>query len=358
LISSTNEPLQLPLLSTIPPSISKDAIKSFDELLLYAGIRNGVEVEEKLCGNQVVYSNLAASFINRGVGNPSLRDEIYCQLMKQLTNNQSKFARDRLWGLLYLTLHYFLPSKHLERFLIKFLYDNFVTYIFRKREEDIHVQGMSRTTIETKPSSTNLRGTVGPKMPTRKEELVISFDSDSSLSAQMCLNILHINTLFCGNGSSYGLKKTGTYARDTTMPAMGPMVANQKTTLLLMNMKDRNRLFGTHLSYIMFHQVNRLRTSLLITNTPTNNELGFFFVIIININNNLKNINYIFCDIFVFSVARMNFELPPYGKKEEKEKPFVPLYQYYLPKFIVFLSMKVISLDGLNTEVCVTYVYV
>lgn len=55
----------------------------------------------------------------------NLIDEIFCQLVKQLTDNRShhKDSIQRGWKLMTIVLNYFLPSEHLRIYLFRYLHD-------------------------------------------------------------------------------------------------------------------------------------------------------------------------------------------------------------------------------------------
>ena len=51
-----------------------------------------------------------------GIGNIGLRDEIYCQIMKQLQGNPGDVSTRRYWKLLHLCFKFF-PPKDTENYL-------------------------------------------------------------------------------------------------------------------------------------------------------------------------------------------------------------------------------------------------
>ena len=55
---------------------------------------------------------------------PAVRDEIYCQLVKQLIDNPGKASVSRGWNLMALCLSTFPPSDEFENFLELFLRTN------------------------------------------------------------------------------------------------------------------------------------------------------------------------------------------------------------------------------------------
>lgn len=50
-----------------------------------------------------------------------LRDELFCQLMKQLTDNNSNYGEDRGWDLMYLATGITYPSYAVMKELLEFL---------------------------------------------------------------------------------------------------------------------------------------------------------------------------------------------------------------------------------------------
>jgi len=59
--------------------------------------------------------------VRRGYSEPALRDEIYCQIIKQLTNNVKTQSVNRGSSLLLIALYVFSPSRELENYLEVFI---------------------------------------------------------------------------------------------------------------------------------------------------------------------------------------------------------------------------------------------
>ncbi|KAM7540512.1 hypothetical protein Aperf_G00000029843 [Anoplocephala perfoliata] len=87
--------------------------------------------------------------VGSGIENPQLRDEIYCQILKQITKNSSVYSRSRGWILLILCAGCFPPS-HLDAALKSYLEANASEYATTclKRLEQIN-----RTGTRTMPPS-------------------------------------------------------------------------------------------------------------------------------------------------------------------------------------------------------------
>lgn len=62
--------------------------------------------------------------LTSGVFHGELRDEIYCQVVKQLTKNPGMESVFRGWELMSVLVVTFPPSKNFEQYLIKFLSDH------------------------------------------------------------------------------------------------------------------------------------------------------------------------------------------------------------------------------------------
>lgn len=113
----SNEPIHTSLTRLdgggVDPAAKKHATRIFKNILGYMGDR------------QYSYPILLAQEVTRcGLECPSVRDEIYCQLVKQLIDNPGKSSVSRGWNLMALCLSTFPPSDEFENFLELFLRTN------------------------------------------------------------------------------------------------------------------------------------------------------------------------------------------------------------------------------------------
>uniref|UniRef100_A0A667ZSS2 Si:ch73-194h10.2 n=1 Tax=Myripristis murdjan TaxID=586833 RepID=A0A667ZSS2_9TELE len=107
----SREPLRQPLLKRLAGNseLSHRACLTFTDILYYPTkqIQNPLELTDQIFGP--------------ATENEALRDEIYCQIMKQLTSNNNRFSLEQGWQLLWLCCGLFPPSqsllKHTQRFL-------------------------------------------------------------------------------------------------------------------------------------------------------------------------------------------------------------------------------------------------
>lgn len=67
--------------------------------------------------------------------NELLRDEVYCQIMKQLTDNRIQISEERGWELMWLATGVMLPSPPLLKELLEFL---------KTRKNDLAVESLNR----------------------------------------------------------------------------------------------------------------------------------------------------------------------------------------------------------------------
>lgn len=105
-------PTSLTQLPTKPPQ-HKVAITLFKSLLCWMGERKSSTPEL-----------MAFEIASKGYADISLRAEIYCQLMKQMTQNPSHESQQRGWKMFALCILTFPPSPDLENFVLMFLRNN------------------------------------------------------------------------------------------------------------------------------------------------------------------------------------------------------------------------------------------
>ncbi|XP_069752500.1 unconventional myosin-VIIa-like [Narcine bancroftii] len=111
----SREPLRLPLLKKVcgSPEMVQVACQAFTAIMKYMGDYPGKLTK---CG-----THLTDQIFSRALQEEELQDEIYCQIVKQLTNNQNRYSLDSGWQLLWLCTGLFSPSTllvlHVKRFI-------------------------------------------------------------------------------------------------------------------------------------------------------------------------------------------------------------------------------------------------
>lgn len=79
------------------------------------------------CGDKKIAYPVAKAqeLLQKGAEQPDIRDEIYLQLCKQLTNNPNENSRLRAWQLMLMCLGMFPPSEEFELYLTNFISKHF-----------------------------------------------------------------------------------------------------------------------------------------------------------------------------------------------------------------------------------------
>uniref|UniRef100_A0AAR2KCB8 Uncharacterized protein n=1 Tax=Pygocentrus nattereri TaxID=42514 RepID=A0AAR2KCB8_PYGNA len=111
----SKEPLKNPLLKSLQNNseLSQLACLSFSDILPYMGdypvknMRSPIELTDQIFGPALQHT--------------ALRDEIYCQIMKQMTSNNNGLSLERGWQLMWLCCGLFPPSQALLRHTQRFL---------------------------------------------------------------------------------------------------------------------------------------------------------------------------------------------------------------------------------------------
>uniref|UniRef100_A0A3B5BAA6 Unconventional myosin-VIIa-like n=1 Tax=Stegastes partitus TaxID=144197 RepID=A0A3B5BAA6_9TELE len=111
---SSREPIRQPLHKKLVGNseLSPKACQAFT-ILKYMGDYPTKQMQSHL--------ELTDQIFGSATQHEALQDEIYCQIMKQMTNNNNRFSMDQGWQLLWLCCGLFPPSqplvKHTQRFL-------------------------------------------------------------------------------------------------------------------------------------------------------------------------------------------------------------------------------------------------
>ncbi|XP_054646683.1 unconventional myosin-VIIb [Dunckerocampus dactyliophorus] len=112
---NSREPIRQPLLKRLVgnPDLSHKACLAFTAVLKYMGDYPTKQMQSPL--------ELTDQIFGPATENEALRDEIYCQIMKQMSSNNNRFSMEQGWQLLWLCCGLFPPSqsllKHTQRFL-------------------------------------------------------------------------------------------------------------------------------------------------------------------------------------------------------------------------------------------------
>uniref|UniRef100_A0A671SZI7 Unconventional myosin-VIIa-like n=1 Tax=Sinocyclocheilus anshuiensis TaxID=1608454 RepID=A0A671SZI7_9TELE len=118
--ANSREPIRQPLLKRLVGNPDLSPLESADSLtkwcapiLKYMGDYPTRQVQSPL--------ELTDQIFGPPTGNEELRDEIYCQIMKQMTSNNNRYSVEQGWQLLWLCCGLFPPSnsllKHAQRFI-------------------------------------------------------------------------------------------------------------------------------------------------------------------------------------------------------------------------------------------------
>jgi myosin-7 len=111
----SREPIRQPLLKKLQnkDGLVEDASYIFTSILKYMG---DIPHKRSKIGNE-----LTDQIFDVPLKQEILRDEVYCQIMKQLTDNRSKFSEERGWELMWLATGLFTCSQILLKELTLFL---------------------------------------------------------------------------------------------------------------------------------------------------------------------------------------------------------------------------------------------
>ncbi|XP_063838937.1 myosin-VIIa-like [Ostrinia nubilalis] len=110
----SREPLRRPLLRKLQDeNVAKIAVAAFFGILKYMG-----DMPAPKARTATEYTD---EIFRAPLTEPALRDEIYCQIMKQLTNNRIQLSEERGWELMWLATGVFSCGQLLQKELVEFL---------------------------------------------------------------------------------------------------------------------------------------------------------------------------------------------------------------------------------------------
>ncbi|XP_063078539.1 unconventional myosin-VIIb [Engraulis encrasicolus] len=116
--ANSREPLKHPLLKSLAGNsqLSNLAVQIFTAIMKYMG-----DYPIKQARSPLDLTDQIFSYAAQNPDHPELRDEIYCQIMKQLTNNNNSVSLERGWQLLWLCCSLYPPTdsllRHTQRFI-------------------------------------------------------------------------------------------------------------------------------------------------------------------------------------------------------------------------------------------------
>ncbi|XP_026199603.1 unconventional myosin-VIIb [Anabas testudineus] len=111
----SREPIRQPFLKKLlgNSELSHSACLAFTAILKYMGDYPTKQMQSPL--------ELTDQIFGPSTKHEALRDEIYCQIMKQMTSNNNRFSMEQGWQLLWLCCGLFPPSQSLLRHTQRFL---------------------------------------------------------------------------------------------------------------------------------------------------------------------------------------------------------------------------------------------
>ncbi|KAM3962821.1 myosin-VIIa [Aphomia sociella] len=111
----SREPIRKPLLKKLLENdqLSKLAVMAYIGILKYMGDMPAPKAR--------AVTEYTDEVFRSAISEPALRDEIYCQIMKQLTNNRIQLSEERGWELMWLVTGVFACGTALLKELVEFL---------------------------------------------------------------------------------------------------------------------------------------------------------------------------------------------------------------------------------------------